>query len=126
MSPKQIPKKLGKKLRAIRDYKGWSMDQMADAGSISQKKMFGEHAVYCNGKVVALICNNQLFVRPTEKGRTYIENVVEAAPYPRARAHFLIEDAFEDRVWISGLIKLTVQELPPPKQKRKKTIGANK
>jgi TfoX/Sxy family transcriptional regulator of competence genes len=102
------------------------VDQMADAGSISQKKMFGEHAVYCNGKVVALICNDQLFVRPTEKGRTYIGNVVEAAPYPGARAHFLIEDAFEDRVWISGLIKLTVQELPPPKQKRKKSIGANK
>ena len=31
MSPRQIPKLLGKKLRAIRDYKGWSMDQMADA-----------------------------------------------------------------------------------------------
>jgi TfoX/Sxy family transcriptional regulator of competence genes len=102
------------------------VDQMADAESISQKKMFGEHAVYCNGKVVALICNNQLFVRPTEKGRTYIGNVVEAAPYPGARAHFLIEDAFEDRVWISGLIKLTAKELPIPKPKRKKTKGVNK
>jgi hypothetical protein len=52
-------------------------------------------------------------------------NVVEAAPYPGAKAHFLVEDAFEDRVWISGLIKLTAQELPVPKQKRRKTIGAN-
>jgi TfoX/Sxy family transcriptional regulator of competence genes len=102
------------------------VDQMADAGSISQKKMFGEHAVYCNGKVVALICNDQLFVRPTEKGGTYIGNIVEAAPYPGARAYFLIEDAFEDREWISGLIKLTAQELPIPKPKRKKTKGVNK
>ena len=101
------------------------VDQMADAGSISQKKMFGEHAIYCDGKVVALICNNQLFVRSTEKGRTYIVNVVEAAPYSGAKSHFLIEDAFEDRVWISGLIKLTAQELPVPKQKLRKTIGAN-
>jgi len=103
------------------NYVDFIVEQMADAGSISQKKMFGEYAVYCNGKVVALICNDQLFVKPTEIGRTYIGNVVEAAPYPGARAHFLIEDAVEDRAWISGLIKLTVQELPIPKPKRKKT-----
>ena len=82
------------------------MDQTAGAGSISQKKMFGEHAVYCDGKVVALTRNDQLFVRPTEKGRAYIGNVVEAAPYPGAEAQFLIEDAFEDRVRVSDLIKL--------------------
>lgn len=99
------------------------VDQMGGAGNISQKKMFGEHAVYCDGKVVALICNNQLFVRPTERGRAFIKNVVEAAPYPGAKAHFLIEDAFEDRIWISDLIKLTAKELPVPRQKRRKTRG---
>jgi hypothetical protein len=26
----------------------------------------GEYAIYCNGKVVALVCDNQLFVKPTE------------------------------------------------------------
>ena len=29
MSPRRIPKKLGYKLRAIREFKGWSLDQMA-------------------------------------------------------------------------------------------------
>jgi TfoX/Sxy family transcriptional regulator of competence genes len=82
--------------------------------------MFGEHAIYCDGKVVALIVKNQLFVRPTEKGRAYIGNVVESSPYPGAKPHFLIEDAFEDRDWISGLITLTALELPIPVKKRKK------
>jgi transcriptional regulator with XRE-family HTH domain len=31
MSPKHIPEYLGPKLRAIREFKGWSLDQMADA-----------------------------------------------------------------------------------------------
>jgi transcriptional regulator with XRE-family HTH domain len=31
MSPKQIPKHLGKKLRSIREWKGWSLDEMAEA-----------------------------------------------------------------------------------------------
>jgi TfoX/Sxy family transcriptional regulator of competence genes len=95
------------------------VDQMGDAGMISQRKMFGEHAVYCDGKIVALICKNQLFVKPTDKGRTYIGNAVESPPYPGAKPYFLIEDGFEDRDWIGGLIKLTASELPIPIKKRR-------
>ena len=54
--------------------------QMGNAGDISFRKMFGEYAIYCGKKVVALICDNQLFVRPTAGGKKYIGNVVEVAP----------------------------------------------
>lgn len=59
--------------------------------------MFGEYAIYCNGKVVGLVCDNQLFVKPTIGGRTFIGKVVESPPYPGAKNSFLIEDKFEDR-----------------------------
>ncbi len=97
------------------------VDQMGDAGRISQRMMFGEYAVYCDGKVVALICDNQLFVKPTESGRNYIGKVKEAAPYPGAKLHFLIGDKVEDRVWLGELIRLTAEELPLPKPKRPKS-----
>ena len=93
-------------------------DQMGDAGPISYRKMFGEYAIYCHGRVVALVCDNQLFVKQTEGGRSYLGSIVEAAPYPGAKLHFLIGDSFEDREWISGLIKITAEELPTPKPKR--------
>jgi TfoX/Sxy family transcriptional regulator of competence genes len=101
-------------------------EQMEDAGFICYKKMFGEYALYCDNKVVALVCDNKLFVKPTAGGRSYIGNVVEAAPYSGAKLHFLIEDAYEDRQWLSGLIKITAQELPLPKPKRSKTRGSSK
>jgi TfoX/Sxy family transcriptional regulator of competence genes len=94
-------------------------DQMRDAGNISYRKMFGEYAIYCDGKVVALICDNQLFVKPTENGKSYIGDICEAPPYPGAKLYFLIEDAFEDREWISDLIKITAKQLPLPKPKRR-------
>jgi TfoX/Sxy family transcriptional regulator of competence genes len=97
-------------------------DQMRDAGHISYRKMFGEYAIYCNSKVVALISDNQLFVKPTENGRSYIGDVCEAPPYPGAKMYFLIEDAFEDREWISGLIRTTAKQLPLPKPKRSRRI----
>jgi TfoX/Sxy family transcriptional regulator of competence genes len=95
-------------------------DQMGSAGIITCKQMFGEYAVYCNGKVVALICDNQLFVKPTQGGRTYISDIIEAPPYPGAKPYFLIESAFEDREWLSGLIRITEQELPAPRPKKQK------
>ena len=95
-------------------------DQMAGAGEIAYRKMFGEYAVYCGGKVVALVCDNRLFVKPTAAGRAFIGAPVEAPAYPGAKNSFLIEDAFEDREWISELIRITVRELPAPKPKKSK------
>ena len=95
--------------------------QMEDAGFISHRQMFGEYVIYCDNKVVALVCDNKLFVKPTAGGREYIGNVVEAPPYPGAKLCFLIEDAYEDQEWLSGLIMITAQELPLPKPRRKKS-----
>lgn len=96
------------------------IEQIETAGIINYRKMFGEYALYCEGKVVALVCDNQLFVKPTEGGRAFIGNVVEAPAYPGAKLSFLIEDKIDDREWISTLIKITFDELPMPKPKNKK------
>ncbi|HTY04595.1 MAG TPA: TfoX/Sxy family protein [Rhodocyclaceae bacterium] len=92
-------------------------DQITAAGQIASRKMFGDYAIYCNGKVVALICDNQLFVKPTAGGRVLIGRVVEAPPYPGAKPHFLIDDRLDDREWITGLVCATERETPAPKPK---------
>ena len=102
------------------DFVEFVVDQIDNAGDITFRKMFGEYALYCNAKVVALICDNQLFVKPTEAGRAYIGNVVEAPPYPGAKPSFLIEEQVEDPEWLSQLVRLTEKELPNPKPKKKR------
>lgn len=92
-------------------------DQMEAAGRITYRKMFGEYAVYCDGKVVALVCDNQLFVKPTEAGKSFIGTICEAPPYPGAKMYFLIEDKYEDAQWLSELIRITAAELPMLKPK---------
>ena len=94
------------------------VDQIENAGPITYKKMFGEYALYCNGKVVALVCDNRLFVKPTAGGKAFIGNVNEAPPYTGAKLSFLIDDRIEDREWISKLIRITYKELPEPKAKK--------
>ena len=87
---------------------------------VSFKKMFGEYALYSNSKVVALICDNQLFVKPTNAGKEFIGNFVEAPPYPGAKPSLLIDEHLEDSEWLSRLIVITERELPMPKPKVKK------
>jgi TfoX/Sxy family transcriptional regulator of competence genes len=97
-------------------------DQISASGPVSFRKMFGEYAIYCNGKVVALVCDNQFFVKPSAAGRTLIGSPVEAPPFPGAKPWFLIEDQLEDRTWVSHLIRLTELETPAPKPKAAKKV----
>ncbi len=101
------------------DFVEFVVDQIENAGEITFRKMFGEFALYSDGKVVALICDNKLFIKPTSTGRTYIGDVVEAPPYPGAKMYFLIEDQLEDSGWLSELVRITAKELPKPKPKTK-------
>ena len=96
------------------------VDQIENVGQITFKKMFGEYALYCDGKVVALVCDNRLFIKPTEGGRAFIGDVVEAPAYTGATPSFLIDARVEDRQWISNLIRITYAELPEQKPKKKK------
>ena len=102
------------------DFVDFIVDQIQSAGKITSKKMFGEYGIWCDGKITLLICDNLVFLKPTEAGRAYIGDVVEAPPYPGAKNSFLIEDRFEDREWITELVRVTAAELPEPKPKKKK------
>jgi DNA transformation protein and related proteins len=93
------------------------LEQLSVDG-VSARKMFGEYAIYVRDKVVALFCDDQLFVKPTNAGRAFIGAVTERAPYPGAKPWLLVTgDRCEDGEWLSELITITASELPPPKKK---------
>lgn len=100
------------------------LDQMTGAGQVRARKMFGEYGVYCDEKIVALICDDQLFIKPTDAGREYLgEEVVEAPPYEGAKPYFLVGDRLEDADWLAGLVSVSAKELPAPKPRKKKKSG---
>ena len=87
---------------------------------VTYKKMFGEYGLYSDGKFFGSVCDNRLFIKPTEGGRAFIGDVVEAPPYPGAKPSLLIEDKIEDREWLSELVRITARELPAPRPKKTK------
>lgn len=99
------------------DFVQYLCDQMRAAGPVTYRKMFGEYALYLDTKVVALVCDNQLFVKPTVAGRALIGTPDEAPAYPGGKPQFRITDQLEDQEWLARLIAVTAAELPLPKPK---------
>lgn len=94
-------------------------DQLQGAGEITYRKMFGEYGMYCNGKIFALICDNQLFVKITDAGGKILPNLEKVSPYEGAKPYYLVEDV-DDCELLTEFVKATCAELPMPKPKKKK------
>ncbi|MFZ2199323.1 MAG: TfoX/Sxy family protein [Microgenomates group bacterium] len=98
-------------------------DQLTSLGSrIRTRKMFGEYAMYCDEKVVALICDDQVFVKITDSGKKFVGvNYQEGFPYPGAKPAMLIGgEIIENKDAFCELINHTALALPTMKPKPSK------
>ena len=96
------------------------LDQIRGAGGVAVRKMFGEYGVYCDGKVVALVCDNQFFLKPLPEAVALIGALVYAPPYPGAKPHLLLAGALEDADLMARLVRAVAEALPAPKPKKPK------
>lgn len=94
------------------DFVQYVVDQCSGAGEIAVRKMMGDYCIYCDGVVFGLICDNNLFIKPTDQGKARLKEVVMRSPYPGAKEYFHIEDV-DDSDYLTALIKATVPALPP-------------
>lgn len=94
-------------------------DQLREAGTITYKKMFGEYGLYCNGKIFAVICDDQFYIKITETGQKLCPHLPEAPPYKGAKNYFLVEDV-ENREMLTKLVAATYAELPESRPKKRK------
>ncbi|MCH5302953.1 MAG: TfoX/Sxy family protein [Prevotella sp.] len=101
------------------DFVDYIADQCAGAGEIVTKKMFGDYAIYCNGKIFGLICDDQFYVKPTEQGRALLRTVDLQPPYEGAKDYFRITDV-DDRDYLAALVRETCKALPAPKPKKRR------
>jgi TfoX/Sxy family transcriptional regulator of competence genes len=92
--------------------------QLGAVPQLSYRRMFGEYAVYVGAKVVALVCDNQFFLKPTAAGRALLGSPVEAPPYPGARPFYRVDEQLDDGEFMAALLLATEREVPAPKPKR--------
>lgn len=83
---------------------------------VRARAMFGEYGFYCDNKIVGLICDDTVFIKPTAAS----DGMPEAPPYPGAKEYRVADDAvLADSERFRALIQATADVLPAPKPKPK-------
>jgi DNA transformation protein and related proteins len=97
------------------------LEQMTGAGEMRARKMFGEYALYCDDKVVAFVCDDQLFVKITPASRPFLDESHDAPAYPGSKPYLRVpEDYWEQPEWLARLVRATADSVPAPKPKGRK------
>jgi TfoX/Sxy family transcriptional regulator of competence genes len=99
------------------------LEQAAPAGRVRAAKMFGEHALYCDDKVVALVLGDELFVKPTPGALAFAPDCEVAPPHRCMRPHILVPgDRWEDQAWLVQLFRIAASELTLPRRKSARRV----
>lgn len=92
---------------------------LAPAGSVRARKMFGEYALYCDEKVVALACRDELFVKDTAEGRAFAPDLELEPAYPGAKPGLHVpRDNWHEGTWLAELVRVTADALPANVKKK--------
>ena len=85
---------------------------------LTYKKMFGEYALYLDGKVVAFACDNSLFIKPSRAVSTLAPDLPQGPPYPGAKDYPIADELLDDPDALRRLIEETAALMPLPKPKK--------
>ena len=68
------------------------LEKLRDRRRFSARAMFGEYALYADGKVVALVCDDLLYVKILPASQALERLCEKGEPYPGAKPHYLVEE----------------------------------
>lgn len=92
------------------------LELLLPIADVRARKMFGEYALYCDEKVVALVCRDELVVKDTSAGSTFAGNLERMSAYPGAKPGLHVpKDLWNDGTWLAELIRITADSLPAKK-----------
>ncbi len=83
------------------------------------RAMFGEYALYADGKVVALVCDDLLYVKILPASIELEGQCDKDEPYPGAKPHYVVEEGQLSTVGNLRDILLAVAESIPAKKVKK-------
>ena len=99
------------------------LDTLGDRRAFTARAMFGEYALYAEGKVVGLVCDDQLYVKILPASEALEAVCEKGEPYPKAKLHYVVEEGQLSQLEELPAILLNIAKSLPAK-KKKKTKGS--
>jgi TfoX/Sxy family transcriptional regulator of competence genes len=96
------------------------LDTLADLPGLRAAKMFGEYGLYLDGKVVGLICDDTLYIKPTPNAHPLLPGIQMGPPYPGAKPHMVCNEVLDEPNLVLSVLRAVAADLPEPKPKKPK------
>ncbi|MCJ0903746.1 TfoX/Sxy family protein [Rhodococcus sp. ARC_M6] len=107
-------------MSSSKDTVAWILEQLEPL-DVRARAMFGEYGLYCDEKIVGLICGDLLFVKPTKVSGEFVSMAELAPPYPGAKDYYRVpREGLDDVEELQAFIQRTADALPLPKKKSPK------
>ena len=90
-------------------------DNLAPLGEVKSRKMMGDYIIYLNGKCVATVCDNTLFVKILPQLKELLKGSEIGKPHHGAKDHYIIDDTNPNL--LRKVISIIWEILPEPKRK---------
>ena len=106
-------------MASSKEYLYFILEQLSDLDDISYRSMMGEYILYYRGKIVGGIYDDQLLVKPTKSALELMPAAICDLPYEGAKEMLLVDEV-DNKEFLTKLFDAMYDELPFPKQKRKR------
>lgn len=101
-----------------RNFLDYVIEQIALGDRLTHKKMFGEYALYVDAKVVAFVCDNSVFVKPSAASTRLAPDLPQRPPYSCAKNYPVADELLDDSDVMRNLILETAKLMPLPKPRK--------
>ena len=108
-------------MASSKGYLEFIMEQLSGLEDISCRPMMGEYILYYRGKVIGGIYDDRFLVKPVKAAVTMMPNADMDIPYEGAKEMLLVDNV-ENREFLQELVEAMYDELPAPKQKKKRVM----
>jgi TfoX/Sxy family transcriptional regulator of competence genes len=88
--------------------------------NLTAKKMFGEAALYLDGTVVAFVCDDILFLKPTPAALAILPDAERGPAYPGSKDYIIASELLDDPDLCTRALRAVQSDAPPPKPKKPK------
>lgn len=111
---------------STQDYVDFVQECIGLGGRITSRRMFGEFGLYLDGKVVAFICDNSVFLKPLPANAALAATLPQGAPYPGAKLYWVLDEVLDDTERLQEILLVTAEAAPAPKPKKVAKEAAKK
>lgn len=95
---------------------GFILKKLKNTPRFTVRAMFGEYALYADQKVVALVCDDLLYVKICPASEILENKCEKDSPYPGAKLHYVVsEENLDDLPDLPAILLAIAKSLPAKK-----------